>query len=298
MDGRPDQVSPGAGVGRKLSRERGEVNPNPAATDDELETLRLELARTRAQMSETVDALQGRMNAQYVREQASSQAKDSARQAGSNLGETIKQNPVPAALTGVGIVGLGWLIASGKDDSGQNQGSEVSRYGGSSYGSSRLEDGPHYYDRSSEYPTYYEGVTRRSERSSDEDDDDSGRSRTQEATGQARDRASQMSGQLQDRASQAGGQAQEQAQRAKNGFQRMLQENPLAVGALAVGIGAAVGFAVPETEKENELMGEKRDEFANQGQQKVRDYQDKAQRVAKEARTAAEKEADNQNLKG
>ena len=297
MDQRPDQVRHSEGASRKLSSERGEINPNPAATDDELESLRLELAQTRAQMSETVYALQGRLNPQYVREQASSQAKDSARRAGSNLGETIKQNPVPAALTGAGIVGLGWLIASGRDDSPESQSSEGSRYGASRYEVSRYEDGPHYYDRAPEYPTYYEGETRQVEGSSYDDDEDSGQGRAQQAAGQARERAGQMGGKLQDRAGQAGGQAQEQAQRAKGGFQRMMQENPLAVGALAIGIGAAVGLSIPESEKENQLMGEKRDQLANQGQQKVRDYQGKAQRVAEEARTAAEKEADNQDLK-
>jgi hypothetical protein len=39
----------------------------------------------------------------------------------------------------------------------------------------------------------------------------------------------------------------------------MLQENPLAVGTLAVGVGAAVGLAIPETSKEHEVMGEARD---------------------------------------
>lgn len=293
MDDRPDQVRHGEGAGRKLSRERGEINPNPAATDDELESLRLELAQTRAQMSETVYALQGRLNPQYVREQASSQAKDTAKQAGSNLSETIKQNPIPAALTGAGIIGLGWLIASGRDDDSQQRSLESSRYE-----SARFEDGPHYYERSPEYPAYYEDETRELGSSSE------GRSRTQEASGQAREkadqareRASQMGGQLQDRANEVGGQAQQQAQRAKSGFQRMLQENPLAVGAIAAGIGAAVGFSIPESEKENQLMGEKRDQLANQGQQRVRDYQDRAQSVAKEARSAAEEEASNQDLK-
>ena len=292
MDDRPDQVRHEEGVGRKLSRQRGEINPNPAATDDELESLRLELAQTRAQMSETVYALQGRLNPQYMREQASSQAKDTAKQAGSNLSETIKQNPIPAALTGAGIIGLGWLIASGRDDDSQQQ-----SYQGSRYESTRFEDGPHYYERSPDYPTYYEDETRELGSSSG--------GRTQEASGQAREkadqareRASQMGGQLQDRANEAGGQAQQQAQRAKSGFQRMLQENPLAVGAIAAGIGAAVGFSIPESEKENQLMGEKRDQLANQGQQRVRDYQDRAQRVAREARSAVEEEASNQNLKG
>ena len=125
MDDRPEQVRrremPEEGVREKLSRERDEINPNPADTDDELESLRLELARTRSQMSETVYAIQGRMEPQYIREQATSQAKDTAREAGSSVADTIKNNPVPAAMTGAGIVGLGWLIASASGGSGSRK---------------------------------------------------------------------------------------------------------------------------------------------------------------------------------
>src|SRR3712207_8454201 len=62
------------------------------------------------------------------------------------------------------------------------------------------------------------------------------------------------SGQAQDRVSRLGDQARFQAQRASGGLQRMLQENPLTVGALAVGGGAAVGLAVRSEEHTSELQ--------------------------------------------
>ena len=37
-----------------------------------------------------------------------------------------------------------------------------------------------------------------------------------------------------------------------------LEDNPLALGALAVAVGAAVGFAIPSTRYEGQLMGEAR----------------------------------------
>ena len=295
MDERPEQVrrreTPEEGVREKLSRERGEVNPNPADTDDELESLRLELARTRSQMSETVYAIQGRMEPQYIREQATSQAKDTAREAGSSVADTIKNNPVPAAMTGAGIVGLGWLIASGSGGSSASSGR-------ASTGQQSLDDGPHYYGPSERsYPTYYEeDQYRGSSSSGSSESEGSGRGRAQEAAGQARERAGQVGGQLQDRAGQAGQQAQQQAQRAKGGFQQALQENPLALGALAVGIGAAVGFVVPGTSKENEAMGETRDNLVEQGKQSARQTRERAQKVIEEGRRSAEQEAQRQDL--
>ena len=38
-----------------------------------------------------------------------------------------------------------------------------------------------------------------------------------------------------------------------------MEHNPLAVGAVAMAVGAAVGLALPETRREQELMGDARD---------------------------------------
>ena len=297
MDERPEQVEredrPSEEVRQRLSRQRGEIDADPSRADDELEELRLELAQARVQMSETVYALQGRLNPQYVREQATSQAKDTARDAGSSIVDTIRDNPVPAALTGAGIVGLGWLIASGRDQGSGSQGS-------------RNEP---YYD---DYPEYYEGrreISGYSRGRDFEEESGSGAGRVREAGGEARERASRMGGELQSRAGEVGGQLQEragdarnqaryQAGRAKGGFQQTLRENPLILGAVAVGLGAAVGFAVPETQKENQVLGETRDKLANRAQQGAKDAQQRVQRVAEEARSAAKEEASNQDPRG
>ncbi len=298
MDERPDQVEredrPNEEIRQRLSRRRGEIDSDPSRADDELEELRLELAQARAQMSETVYAIQGRLNPQYVREQATSQAKDTAREAGSTVVDTIRDNPVPAALTGAGLVGLGWLIASGRD-----QGSDQRRY----RDEPRYEDYPEYYEGSREIEGYY---TDRSLEDQDSEGYGSDRSRMRDAGGEARERASRAGSELQSRAGEVGGQLQNraddarnqaryQARRAKGGFQQTLRENPLILGAVAIGLGAAVGFSVPETEKENEVMGETRDKLANRAQQGARDAQQRVQRVAEEGRSAAEQEARNQD---
>ena len=76
----------------------------------------------------------------------------------------------------------------------------------------------------------------------------------------------------------------------------MLRENPLAVGALGVGVRAAVGLAIPETAKEHEVMGEARDTLVEKAQEKAQDAQQRVQQVAQEAQSAAQQEAENQGL--
>ena len=53
--------------------------------------------------------------------------------------------------------------------------------------------------------------------------------------------------------------AEMQVHRAEEGIQTVLRDNPLAAGAVAMAIGAAVGLALPHTQKEDEWMGEAKD---------------------------------------
>jgi methylthioribose-1-phosphate isomerase len=49
----------------------------------------------------------------------------------------------------------------------------------------------------------------------------------------------------------------------------MLEENPLTVGAPGVGVGAAIGLAIPETSREHEVVGEARDTVVEKAQEKA-----------------------------
>ncbi|HEY0128324.1 MAG TPA: DUF3618 domain-containing protein, partial [Rubrobacteraceae bacterium] len=131
--GRRDPLGAGDRVTQPLAGETGfdpatdafepdAITPDPALRDesevDEIEITRVEIERTRAGMSETVDAIQERLSPENLKEQAKDrveQAKDrvkeatvgKAQEAGSGIVGTIKANPLPAALTGIG---LGWLL--------------------------------------------------------------------------------------------------------------------------------------------------------------------------------------------
>ena len=59
-----------------------------------------------------------------------------------------------------------------------------------------------------------------------------------------------------------------------------MRENPLVAGAAAAVIGAVVGIALPETERENEWLGDAKETVM-----------DRAQDVAREAATAVQEAA-------
>ena len=164
--------------------------------------------------------------------------------------EIIRQNPIPAALTGIG---LGWMLMSAR-----RQGAEQAR----------LRSYPPAYDATYDYPPRYEqlgssgaspGQALGRARDSVGETASQAQERASQVAGQAQDKVGQVADRAQDRAGRLGEQPRYQARRASSGFQRMLRENSLTVGALAAGRGAGVGLAIPETTKEHEVMGEARD---------------------------------------
>jgi ElaB/YqjD/DUF883 family membrane-anchored ribosome-binding protein len=266
----------GGGVGG------GAVIDEEEANRVEIERTRTEIERTRADMSETVDAIQERLSPENLKEQTKDRVKEAtvgrAQEAGSGIAETIRANPLPAALTGIG---LGWLLVSAiRGDS------EQARYGERTY----AYDYPATYD----YPPHHEERTTNGPSAGDALG--GARNRVGESATQAQDRAAEVAGRAQDRVGNLADQARYQARRASGGFQRMLRENPLSVGALAVGVGTAVGLAIPESAKEHEVMGEARDNLVEKAQEKAQEAQQKVQRVAEEAQSAAKEEASNQGL--
>jgi hypothetical protein len=79
------------------------------------------------------------------------------------------------------------------------------------------------------------------------------------------------------------------ARRQQNQLQRMVEENPLLIGAGALMLGAAFGMAIPETETENELMGEARDNIMERAREAARDAASEVQNVAGTVAEAAGK---------
>src|SRR5205823_3971525 len=97
--------------------------------------------------------------------------------------------------------------------------------------------------------------------------------------------------QVQDRASQWASEAQVQAQRAKDTVQNTFWETPMAIGAVALAVGAMLGFAVPSTYQERQMMGETRDQLVGKAQEAVQDVKQKVQTVAQEVMGTAKETA-------
>ncbi len=69
----------------------------------------------------------------------------------------------------------------------------------------------------------------------------------------------------------------------KVNYEYYIEENPLAVGAVALALGAVVGFAIPLTTKENEYMGEYRDNVIEKAQATAQDALGTVKQMTSEA---------------
>lgn len=269
------------------SRPTAFIRPVRGGSEESPEEIERDIERTRAEMSETIDEIGERLNPQRLKdeaiqsvrdntigraEQVVQDATDSAKGTGRSMLETIRQNPLPAALAGIG---LGWLYMSSKNTSNvrtiDHIQAEPRRYSGGGY-----------YGGSPRYATSYEHSSQ-----------DMGMG---ERAGQVQEKAGEYVEQAQDMAGQLGHQAQYKAQDAYDKFDRLMHESPLVVGAVAIGLGAAVGLAIPETRKENEMMGEARDSLLDTAQQKAQETMHKAEQVVNEAKTTIQQEAQEQGL--
>ena len=248
--------------------------------------IRDDIHRTQREIGNTVDDIQYRLSPDRLRHQASDYLRNAPERASRGLMDKIRENPVPAAIAGLGL----WMFfRSGNSDS-------------QSWESSYRSDSPRYgYGYGSRYGTGYDN----SERFGDFDDGRGMISTAKEKVGEmgdklgdvadsAKEKTSEAMHHLGDKAGELRYQARRQAGRARDEFWDVLNGNPLALGAAGVAIGAILGASLPVTEKENELLGETRDRLMDKAKDVASEGVDRAKEVARAATEAGKDEAKHQ----
>jgi ElaB/YqjD/DUF883 family membrane-anchored ribosome-binding protein len=192
------------------------------------EQIQAEIDRTRSDMDATLSAIEQRLTPGQLVDQGLDYLRHSGgREFVANLGGSVRQNPLPVTLVGIG---LAWLMAAGK--------------------SPRSET--------------YTGPS------------------TAEKLGSAKQQLTETVQSARERASQLSDASREQIRRAKGSIDYMIEEQPLALGAIGLAVGAVLAAAAPRTRKEDELMGGVRDRLTD----------DAKELVAAKAREAAPTQAE------
>ena len=262
--------------------------------DAETERIKADIEDTRAELGQTLNEIQERLSPEHVMDQVKETVREATigkvervmervnekisnvtepamevmgrageklKQTGSSVGNVVWQNPIPFALIGLGA---GMLIMH-----------RVRNADGRTMRSYRQQS-----DRDTEYgmaTPRYTGMGRQYENSSGEY---AGGARQYGASNrgafrQVTQTASDVMHGATERVSNLTHGAKEGALHAGRTVGRLMKENPLAVSAVAVAVGAAVGLAMPSSRIEKEYLGEMSENVVDKAQQVARDAMDK-----------------------
>jgi ElaB/YqjD/DUF883 family membrane-anchored ribosome-binding protein/uncharacterized protein YjbJ (UPF0337 family) len=259
-----------------VAQERNEMNASPSETDE----IRGEIERTRVEMSGTIGEIQDRLRPDHliqqakdgVREAATGKVKNimhsasetaqsaaiKARGAGNHLAWYAKEHPIRIAIT-AGVVTWWLLRGRGANSAEQWYGASETMWDHDEYGAVD----PSLRDRvggvastARETVGEYASTARQAVGTAAA----TARETVGEYAASARDTVNEYAASAASTAKTASRRVASTARTATSSANDWACENPLAAGALAVAVGAAIGLAVRGTEYENRAMGTTRDQ--------------------------------------
>lgn len=216
-------------------------------------TLEREINQTRAEMNQTLDSLERKLTAGQLLDQCLTFFGMKGTEIGSSLGRCIKDNPMPVLLTATGI---GWMMF------GPNQTRSGVRYNHYAYDDAE-EGAEGMTAKISE--TMQSGAT--ATRQQFAKTTETAKETVNRTTDKVKETAGRATETLRKSVSKSTDFAQSQANQARESFNKLLEEQPLILGAVGLAVGAMIGAAFPSTEQEDRLVGEIRDKTINKGKE-------------------------------
>lgn len=243
-------------------------------TAEQTQQIRSEIEDTRAEMGQTINEIQERLSPEHIVNQVKESVRDAtigkvqramdtmgekisdvtepAREvmgrAGNAIADSVWKNPIPLAFIGLGV-GMLVMRRFGASNSGLTHQQRTQQTGGvTSRESESLQK---------------EGTV----------------SRTFQ---QVKETASDLASRSTNNLSALSSQAKDSAIQVSTRFGEILRDNPLAVGAVAIAAGAAVGLVLPSTTLEKEYIGETSGMLVDKAGQVARDAVDRVQSAAEQ----------------
>jgi len=293
----PSEYTTGDDASREDILDLKDSNKDYELSDDdtpaEAEQIKDQIEETRSQMGETIDAIQDKLSFSNLSDQVSehvSNAVETAKVAvydatigkaanmmknlsndlsNSTVIRTAKNNPLPFILIGVGAGILAYQGYTGKLSYARDR--------------RRYLKGPREHDMAARSSmtgttgmTGTSGETLGGVKDTVSTTASNALNKVSGAVDTAYSSAGEMVNKAYDKAGEVGTAAQDM-------YGRYIEENPLAVGAVALGLGAAIGLALPSTRYEGKMLGEAREQFLEKAQDTASHLLDKTKQVVTEA---------------
>lgn len=251
------------------------------AHEHESDAIRKDLVQTKTRISDTLAELETRLQPTHLAGQAlgaaaggADQVVTGARNASAGLMEKIRNNPMSLALLGVG---LDWIVQQLRragpgaehlqEQAGQMAGDTRDKVGDllQQARASASDTRSNIGDLLQQSPALAallglsvswllaQGLT------------------VMDRASQTGERAEAVAEQARAQIQQIGADAQQRAQRAEGWLLDTLRENPLAIVAIGLAVGALVGFTLPATEQERKMLDSAREQLMVQAETALRD---------------------------
>lgn len=206
----------------------------PGAGRDPAE-LEREASQIRADMDRTLDALERRFSPSQLLDRSLTYLREHGGELTRNVGDVVKNNPVPIVLT---VGSIAWLIAS------QVRAQSQATSQDDSFG----DESP-YADRATGQTQWTAG------------------SRLHQRVEATRERIRSSREAAANKLSEAADATLERTRRAQYQVESLVKERPLLWGGMAVALGALIGAAIPATDYENRTVGQVRDRAVKKAKQ-------------------------------
>lgn len=264
-----------------------------------------EINRIRQEMNETLSAIESQFTPGQLIDRALHSMKGGPGAFASNLGTTLRDNPLPATLIGIG---LGWLMVDERRPprrgaahypmSGDTIGSrtEMAREKVSSGMSTAREKMDETKGRVSETTGRMKEklgemkhtVSEKMHHATDK------MHHTREQSGERMHSVGERARHARETLNERGHRTGERMHEMKSNVTGFAHEQPLLLGLIGLGVGALVAAMIPPTRKEDEWLGETSDRMKHQAKEAGREQMQKAQHVASAAADTARQETERQ----
>jgi ElaB/YqjD/DUF883 family membrane-anchored ribosome-binding protein len=265
-----------------VAQERNEITQGSNETAE----IKSEIERTRVEMSETLGEIQERLRPDHLIQQAkdtvseaasgkvrnimqsagetATMVADQTKYAGRSVGDYVRNHPVQVALLAGGVT---WWLLRGRDRSDDWEGASEGWQDGQGYSEG--------YSIDEERPlTAKVGEYASAARDTVGEYASTARDTVGEYASSAGATARRAGQRVRSAASTATVRTRQGLRTASTSVDDWVHEYPLAAGAIAVAVGAAIGLSAPSTEWEDRTLGEKRDQAMERARTAARDIKE------------------------
>jgi ElaB/YqjD/DUF883 family membrane-anchored ribosome-binding protein len=254
---------------RRLEEER-RLHAQRELDDGDAETIERNIDATRADMRATLEALERRFSFDRLVDLTVGRIRERGGAFAGNLTDAATENPLPLLLTSIGV---GWMMLASRRGGRGNGSAHYSTSDGHGGLGERVRNAR---DRAAYAADRVHGAaesTRDTLRQAADSSRDALRSASdswRNAAESSRETFEHTAESLRSGAGRAAEATREQFEHARARVDRLLDEQPLMLGALGLAAGAIIGALLPTTEHEDRFLGEARDKVIKDVAQKSR----------------------------